>query len=147
MDASSRPRVKNKAAAPVQITAEQLLREAVSHQEEKPKAPLQRFADEEELHEYQGSYTLSVSSRPLLRDLGRKRKEFEDYIRRNKTNVNNFTRYGFLCPWFDFLLGYGSNFNRYASWELEQREFARARSIYERALDSGHSTETRVWLR
>ncbi len=89
MDSASRPRVKNKAAAPVQISAEQLLREAVSHQETQLRAPTTRFADLEELHEYQG----------------RKRKEFEDYLRRNRQNVNNFTRY--------------------ASWELEQREFAR----------------------
>src|SRR5205814_125723 len=89
MDSASRPRVKNKAAAAVQISAEQLLREAVSHQETQLRAPTTRFADLEELHEYQG----------------RKRKEFEDYLRRNRQNVNNFTRY--------------------ASWELEQREFAR----------------------
>ena len=62
------PRVKNKAAAPVQISAEQLLREAVDRQEEGLQAPTQRFADLEELHEFQG----------------RKRKEFEDYVRRNR---------------------------------------------------------------
>jgi len=67
------PRVKNKAPAyvhccypgrhghfadalirPQQISAEQLLREAVDRQEEKLTAPTQRFADLEELHEYQG---------------------------------------------------------------------------------------------
>ena len=39
------PKVKNKAAAPVQISAEQLLREAVDRQEVPIQAPTQRFAD------------------------------------------------------------------------------------------------------
>jgi crooked neck len=104
------PRVKNKAAAPVQISAEQLLREAVDRQDEKLKAPTQRFADLEELHEFQG----------------RKRKEFEDYVRRNRINMNNWMRY--------------------AQWELEQKEFRRARSIFERALDVD-STAVVLWIR
>ena len=56
--------------APQQISAEQLLREAVDRQEPGLQAPTQRFADLEELHEFQG----------------RKRKEFEDYVRRNRVN-------------------------------------------------------------
>lgn len=104
------PRVKNKAAAPIQISAEQLLREAVDRQEEKIAAPTQRFADLEELHEYQG----------------RKRKEFEDYVRRNRINMNNWMRY--------------------AAWELEQKEYRRARSIFERALDVD-STNVVLWIR
>ena len=71
------PRVKNKAPAPQQISAEQLLREAVDRQEPGLQAPTQRFADLEELHEFQG----------------RKRKEFEDYVRRNRVNMNNWMRY------------------------------------------------------
>jgi crooked neck len=104
------PRVKNKAAAPIQISAEQLLREAVDRQDEKLKAPTQRFADLEELHEHQG----------------RKRKEFEDYVRRNRINMNNWMRY--------------------AAYELEQKEFRRARSIFERALDVD-STSVVLWIR
>ncbi|KAJ6103006.1 Pre-mRNA-splicing factor clf1 [Penicillium sp. IBT 16267x] len=104
------PRVKNKAAAPIQISAEQLLREAVDRQEPGLQAPTQRFADLEELHEYQG----------------RKRKEFEDYVRRNRINMNNWMRY--------------------AAWELEQKEFRRARSIFERALDVD-STAVVLWIR
>jgi crooked neck len=104
------PRVQNKAAASVQISAEQLLREAVDRQDEKLKAPTQRFADLEELHEFQG----------------RKRKEFEDYVRRNRINMNNWMRY--------------------AQWELEQKEFRRARSIFERALDVD-STAVVLWIR
>lgn len=104
------PRVKNKAAAPVQISAEQLLREAVDRQEGGVQAPTQRFSDLEELHEYQG----------------RKRKEFEDYVRRNRVNLNNWMRY--------------------AQWELEQKEFARARSVFERALDV-HPNSVPLWVR
>ena len=104
------PRVKNKAAAPVQISAEQLLREAVDRQEPALQAPTQRFADLEELHEYQG----------------RKRKDFEDYVRRNRLNMNNWMRY--------------------AAWELEQKEFRRARSIFERALDVA-PTSVILWIR
>ena len=104
------PRVKNKAAAPQQISAEQLLREAVDRQEPSLAAPTQRFADLEELHEYQG----------------RKRKEFEDYVRRNRLNMGN---------WF-----------RYAQWELEQKEYRRARSVFERALDV-ESTNVQLWVR
>ena len=121
------PRVKNKAPgkscparvdetytdgppAPQQISAEQLLREAVDRQEPGLQAPTQRFADLEELHEFQG----------------RKRKEFEDYVRRNRINMNNWMRY--------------------AQWELEQKEFRRARSIFERALDVD-STSVILWIR
>ncbi|KAF2162212.1 hypothetical protein M409DRAFT_58333 [Zasmidium cellare ATCC 36951] len=104
------PRVKNKAAAPQQISAEQLLREAVDRQEPSLTAPTQRFADLEELHEYQG----------------RKRKEFEDYVRRNRLNMGN---------WF-----------RYAAWELEQKEYRRARSVFERALDV-EATNVQLWVR
>ncbi|KAL1864269.1 hypothetical protein VTK73DRAFT_6018 [Phialemonium thermophilum] len=104
------PRVKNKSAAPVQISAEQLLREAVDRQEVALQAPTQRFADLEELHEYQG----------------RKRREFEDYVRRNRVKITNWLRY--------------------AQWELEQKEFARARSIFERALDV-HPNNVQLWIR
>lgn len=104
------PRVKNKAAAPVQISAEQLLREAVDRQEDALQAPTQRFADLEELHEFQG----------------RKRREFEDYVRRNRISLKNWTQY--------------------ATWELEQKEFARARSVFERALDVLPNA-VQLWIR
>ena len=102
--------MRNKAAAPQQISAEQLLREAVDRQEEKVQAPTQRFADLEELHEYQG----------------RKRKEFEDYVRRNRINMKNWMQY--------------------AQWELEQKEYRRARSVFERALDVD-ATSIILWIR
>ena len=101
------PRVKNKAAAPVQISAEQLLREAVDRQDVALQTPTQRFEDLEELKEYQG----------------RKRREFEDYVRRNRVRLTNWLQY--------------------AQWELDQKEFARARSVFERALDV-HPNNTRM---
>ena len=104
------PRVKNKAPAPQQISAEQLLREAVDRQEAALTQPTQRFADLEELHEFQG----------------RKRKEFEDYVRRNRVNMGNWMRY--------------------ATWELEQKEYRRARSVFERALDCD-ATNVQLWVR
>ena len=104
------PRVKNKQPAPIQVSAEQLLREAVDRQEPGLSAPTQRFQDLEELHEFQG----------------RKRKEYEDYVRRNRVNLNNWLRY--------------------AQWELDQREFRRARSVFERALDV-EPTAIALWLR
>lgn len=110
MESRSAPRVKNKAPAPQQISAEQLLREAVDRQEPGLIVPTQRFADLEELHEFQG----------------RKRKEFEDYVQRNRINMNNWMRY--------------------AAWELENKEYARARSIFERALDVD-STSVTLWIR
>jgi len=111
MDASrGPPRVKNKAPAPQQISAEQLLREAVDRQEPSLTAPTHRFADLEELHEHQS----------------RKRTDFENYVRRNRLNMGN---------WF-----------RYAAWELEQKEYRRARSVFERALDVD-PTIVQLWVR
>ncbi|KIY53264.1 protein prenylyltransferase [Fistulina hepatica ATCC 64428] len=93
------PRIKNRAPAAIQITAEQLLREAQERQESAFRAPKQRVEDFEELHEYRG----------------RKRKEFEERIRRTRGSIKEWLQY--------------------ASWEASQNEFARSRSVYERALD------------
>jgi crooked neck len=103
-------RVKNRAPAQIQITAEQILREAVENQEvEKPK-PKQKITDLEELEEYRG----------------RKRKAFEDTIRKNRNLVGNWIKY--------------------AKWEESQKDFERARSIFERALDIDYKNTT-TWLR
>ncbi|ESK94476.1 pre-mrna-splicing factor clf1 [Moniliophthora roreri MCA 2997] len=93
------PRIKNRAPAAIQITAEQLLREAQERQESAFRAPRQRVEDFEELHEYRG----------------RKRKEFEERIRRTRGSIKEWLQY--------------------ANWEASQNEFARSRSVYERALD------------
>eukprot|EP00961_Rhodomonas_salina_P252742 3416310-Rhodomonas_salina.1 len=92
-------RVKNKQPAPVQITAEQILREARERQEEDPKPAKQKITDPDELAEYRQ----------------RKRKEFEDGIRRNRHAMPLWVKY--------------------AMWEETQLEFDRARSVWERALE------------
>ena len=103
-------RVKNKQPAPVQITAEQLLREAKERQEEDPAPPKQKITDPDELAEYRT----------------RKRKEFEDGIRRNRNAIPLWIKY--------------------AMWEETQLEFDRARSIWERSLEIDHRNTT-IWLK
>ncbi|KAG2627457.1 hypothetical protein PVAP13_3KG126430 [Panicum virgatum] len=103
-------RVKNKTPAPIQITAEQILREARERQEPEIRPPKQKITDTHELSEYRL----------------RKRKEFEDVIRRVRWSVSAWVKY--------------------ARWEEQQRDFARARSVYERALDVAHRDHT-LWLK
>jgi crooked neck len=102
--------VRNKTPNPQQVTAEQLLREAVDRQEEDAKPPKQRIADEDELQMYKV----------------RKRKEFEDDIRRQRQNVGTWIKY--------------------AQWEASQQEFRRARSIFERALHVEYQNVS-LWLK
>ncbi|KAH6926402.1 hypothetical protein HPB50_018109 [Hyalomma asiaticum] len=104
-------KVKNKTPAEIQITAEQLLREAKERDLEiLPPPPKQKISDPEELAEYQL----------------RKRKSFEDDIRKNRTVISNWIKY--------------------AQWEESQKEIQRARSVYERALDVDHRNIT-LWLK
>eukprot|EP00271_Cylindrocystis_brebissonii_P015645 TRINITY_DN385_c0_g6_i1.p1 TRINITY_DN385_c0_g6~~TRINITY_DN385_c0_g6_i1.p1 ORF type:complete len:750 (+),score=202.63 TRINITY_DN385_c0_g6_i1:187-2436(+) len=103
-------RVKNKTPAPIQITAEQILREARERQAAEPAPPKQKITDEEELAEYRL----------------RRRKEFEDLIRRVRWNISVWVKY--------------------AQWEESQRDFARARSIWERALEVEYRN-TMLWLK
>ena len=104
-------KVKNKTPAEVQITAEQLLHEAAATKLERvPPPPRQKITDAAELADIQM----------------RKRKEFEDNIRKNRTVMSNWIKY--------------------AQWEESQQEFARSRSIYERALDVDHRNVA-VWLK
>ncbi|KAJ1947193.1 NineTeen Complex (NTC) component, partial [Linderina pennispora] len=104
------PKIKNKNAAAVQITAEQLMREAYERRESTSKAPRQKVLDGEELSDYQM----------------RRRREFEDSLRRNRIKIGEWLRY--------------------ASWEESQNEIARARSIYERALNVDGRNQT-VFIR
>jgi len=103
-------RVKNKQPAPVQITAEQILREAKERQEAEIKPPRQKITDAEELAEYRL----------------RKRKYYEDEIRKNRNIISKWTKY--------------------AAWEESQLDFARARSVYERAIDVEYRNQT-LWLK
>ncbi|XP_053693024.1 protein crooked neck [Sabethes cyaneus] len=104
-------KVKNKAPAEVQITAEQLLREAKERDLEiLPPPPKQKISDAAELADYQQ----------------RKRKTFEDNLRKNRMVVSNWIKY--------------------AQWEESQKEIQRARSIWERAIDNDHRNIT-IWLK
>lgn len=126
------PRVKNKAPAAIQISAEQLLREAVDRQEPGVQAPTQRFADLEELHEYQG----------------RKRREFESYCQRNRININNWMQY---AQWeldqkefararsiFERALDVNTTsvtlWIRYIEAEMKHRNINYARNLFDRAV-------------
>lgn len=103
--------VKNKAPAEIQITAEQLLREAKERDLEiLPPPPKQKISDPAELADYQM----------------RKRKTFEDNIRKNRTVMSNWIKY--------------------ALWEESQKDIQRSRSVFERALDVDHRNIT-VWLK
>ncbi len=103
--------VKNRSPAPMQISAEQILREAhESREAEFVKPPQQAITDPEELAQYRL----------------RKRKEFEDVVRRQRMSIGTWIKY--------------------ASWEASQKEFDRARSIWERCLDVDYRNEA-VWLK
>lgn len=107
----SRPQVKNRAPAPIQITAEQLLREAKERDlETVQRAPKQYIADNEELQLYRQG----------------KRKDFENQIRRQRHLIGVWCKYGL--------------------WEASQKEFVRARSVFERALDVDYRNQT-IWFK
>ncbi|KAK3002087.1 hypothetical protein RJ639_020546 [Escallonia herrerae] len=103
-------RVKNKTPAPIQITAEQILREARERQEAEIRPPKQKITDPTELADYRL----------------RKRKEYEDLIRRVRWNKSVWVKY--------------------AKWEESQKDFNRARSVWERALDVDYRDHT-MWLK
>lgn len=104
-------KVKNKMPAEIQVTAEQLLQEAAATKLEKtPLPPRQKVTHPGELADLQM----------------RKRKSYEDDLRKNRTMIINWVKY--------------------ATWEESQKEFDRARSVYERALDVDHRSIT-LWLR
>ncbi|KAG5337048.1 NineTeen Complex (NTC) component [Termitomyces sp. Mn162] len=87
----------------------EFLDRAGERQESQFRAPKQRVEDFEELHEYRG----------------RKRKEFEERIRRTRGSIKEWLQY--------------------ANWEASQNEFARSRSVFERALDVDPRS-VQLWL-
>ncbi|KAA8521213.1 hypothetical protein F0562_011880 [Nyssa sinensis] len=103
-------RVKNKSSAPIQITAEQILREARERQEAEIRPPKQKITDLTELADYRL----------------RKRREFEGLIRRVRWKES---------VWI-----------KYASWEESQKDFNRARSVWERCLEVHKGNHT-LWLK
>jgi crooked neck len=103
-------RVKNRAPAPIQISAEQILREAAERQEQHTLDPIVKIHDAEEYQSH-------------LRD---RRKHFEDNIRYRREHIGNWVKY--------------------ARFEEDNREFERARSVFERALEVD-VRNPELWLR
>ncbi len=140
-----RVKVKNKSPANVQITAEQLIREAWESQDAPPtRAPLQHFADGEELRDYQRV----------------KRKEFEDKIIRNRSHVpiwltyakweeaqNEFERARSI---YERALDYDHRSHvlwlHYAEFEMRAKFVNHARNVWDRAV-ALLPRVSQLWLR
>ncbi|KAJ7063425.1 pre-mRNA-splicing factor CLF1 [Mycena amicta] len=126
------PRIKNRAPAAIQITAEQLLREAQERQETSYRAPKQRVEDFEELHEYRG----------------RKRSEFEERIRRTRGSIKEWLQYANWEASQNEFARSRSVFERaldvdprsmqlwmsYSEMELKSRNVQHARNLFDRAV-------------
>ncbi|GAM21484.1 hypothetical protein SAMD00019534_046590, partial [Acytostelium subglobosum LB1] len=125
-------RVKNKSAAPVQITAEQIMRVALENQQALPKAPRQNITDADELHSYRT----------------KKRKEYEETLIRNHRMVSIWMKY---AHWeesqkeFDrarsiyerTLDGHYKNvvvWKNYAEMEMRNKFVNHARNVWDRAV-------------
>ncbi|KAK9073706.1 hypothetical protein SSX86_006300 [Deinandra increscens subsp. villosa] len=102
-------RVKNKTPSPIQITSEQIIREAKERQDAEIGPPKQKITGPTELADYRL----------------RKRKEFEDLVRRERCNKSAWVKY--------------------AKWEESQKDFDRARSVWEHALSVFYRDHT-MWL-
>ncbi|KDN43411.1 pre-mRNA-splicing factor CLF1 [Tilletiaria anomala UBC 951] len=132
MQANRAPRIKNRAPAPIQITAEQLLREAQERQEAPFQAAKARVEDYEELEEYRG----------------RKRSEFESRIRTTRTNATAWIKYAQWEASQGEMLRARSVFERaldvdpysipiwtrYIETELKNRNVNHARNLLDRAV-------------
>ncbi|MCO5565400.1 hypothetical protein L7F22_019073 [Adiantum nelumboides] len=127
------PRIKNRAPAPIQISAEQILREAKERQDVAPVAQVrQKVEDLEELDEYRS----------------RKRTEFETKIRRVRQNIREWIAY---AVWeasqgemprarsvFERALDIDAHhiglWTRYVETELKARNVQHARNLLDRAV-------------
>jgi crooked neck len=124
-------RVKNKAPAPVQITAEQIVREASERAEEVYKAPKRKIADADELREYRYE----------------QRKNFEDRVRSEYWQPRAWIRY---AKWeeqqgdlprarsvWERALEHHSRevpiWSQYAEMEMKAKAVNHARNVWERA--------------
>lgn len=129
----SKSQIKNRAPAPIQITAEQLLREAQERGiEDVAKAPKQFVTDKEELVQYQQT----------------KRKDFEDQLRRQRQHIGLWCRYALWeASQMDFTRA-RSVFERaldvdyrnqtlwlkYAEMEMKNKFVNHARNVWDRAV-------------
>lgn len=124
--------VKNKSAATVQITSEQIVREAKQLQEKDFQAPTQHITNEAEL----GEYRL------------RKRKEWEDVLRMKRWNLSIWAKY---ASWEEQQKDYRRarsvwercldiqhtsvpTWLKYAEMEMRNRFVNHARNIWDRAV-------------
>ncbi|KAJ3211599.1 Crooked neck-like protein 1 [Dinochytrium kinnereticum] len=124
--------VKNKNPAPLQITAEQILREASERQEAPVSVPKQKITDIEELNDYRQH----------------KRKGFEDAIRKNRNHVGTWLKYGAWEESQSEMERARSVFERglevdhknqtlwlkYAEMEMKHKNVNMARNIFDRAV-------------
>lgn len=125
-------KVKNKVAADVQITAEQILREAFERQDSQFKEPKYEISDWDELNEYRLT----------------KRKDFEDQIRRERYNISTWLRYAKWEEKQDELKRARSVYERalevedrneliyikYAEMEMRCKNINHARNLWDRAI-------------
>lgn len=125
--------IKNRAPAPIQITAEQLLREAQERGfEDVPTPPEQLIADRDELLSYQQG----------------KRKDFEDQLRRKRQNIGIWCKYALWEASQNEFERARSVFERaldvdyrnltlwlkYAEMEMKHKFLNHARNIWDRAV-------------
>ncbi|KAN0006756.1 hypothetical protein ACTFIU_004947 [Dictyostelium citrinum] len=126
-------KVKNKSAAPVQITAEQILRVAHENQQTLPKAPpKQVITDQEELEDYRL----------------RKRQQYESLVGRNQKTPSIYIKY---ASWeesqkdltrarsvFERFLNIDHRIStvwiKYAEMEMRNKNINLARNIWDRAV-------------
>lgn len=126
-------KVKNKSAAPVQITAEQILRVAHENQQTLPKAPpKQVISDQEELEDYRL----------------RKRQQYESLLGRNRKTAAIYIKYAAWEESQKDLTRARSVFERfldidhriptvwikYAEMEMKNKNINLARNIWDRAV-------------
>lgn len=126
------PRVMNKSPAEIQITSEQLLREAQANQTDDLRPPRTQINDEDELKEY----------------LQKKRAECENNIRKQRSHVNHYTKYAAFEEGLGDFKRARSVFERgiiadyssptiwlkYAEMEMRHKFVNHARNIWERAV-------------
>ncbi|KYQ90840.1 HAT repeat-containing protein [Tieghemostelium lacteum] len=132
MDGNSSNRVKNKSAAPVQITAEQILRVALENQQTLKSGPKQRIDDLEELEDYRirkrQSFEISIQGNKRVLAVYYKYADWEE-------GQKDFTRARSVyerCIDIDYRTP--TTWIRYAEMEMRNKNINLARNIWDRAI-------------
>jgi crooked neck len=126
------PRVRNKTPSEAQISAEQLLREALANQIDDIRPPRVQINDDEELEDY----------------LHRKRAEFENVVRKQRYHINAWIKYASFEEGLQNFQRARSIFERalvvdykntslwlkYAEMEMRNKFINYARNVWERAV-------------